>query len=86
MFSLQLMVSHPKLCRKLLVVLKMKFLLTTLVNQSIVNLEPSNAKQHKFILPYKGKKGEHTLRNVKLHISKLLTEQEEVALASKIRH
>ena len=39
-----------------------------------------NVKQHKIILPYKGKKGEHTLRNVKRYITKLLPEQEEVAL------
>ena len=32
------------------------------------------------ILPYKGKKGEHTLRNLKRHITKLLQQQEEVAL------
>ena len=49
-------------------------------NQSIINPEPSNIKQHKPTLPYKGKKGEHTLRNVKRHITKLLPEQEEVAL------
>ena len=39
-----------------------------------------NVKQHKIILPYKGKKGEHTLRNVKRYITKLLPEQEEAAL------
>ena len=39
-----------------------------------------NVKQHKLILPYKGKKGEHTLKNVKRHITKLLPEQEGVAL------
>ena len=54
---------------------------TTQINQSIVNPELSNVKQHKLILPYKGKKGEHTLRNVKHHIIKRLPEQEEVALA-----
>ena len=54
---------------------------TTQINQSIVNPEPSNVKQHKLILPYKGKKGEHTLRNVKHHITERLPEQEEVALA-----
>ena len=81
------MIFHPKLCHiKLLVVLKMKFLLTTQVNQSIVSPEPSNVKQHKLILPDKGNKDEHTLRNVKLHISKLLPEQEVVALAYKIRY
>ena len=53
---------------------------TKQINQGIVNPETSNAKQHKVIFPYKGKKGEHTLRNVKLHITKLLPEQEEVAL------
>ena len=30
---------------------------TTQINHSIVNLELSNVKQHKLILPYKGKKG-----------------------------
>ena len=54
---------------------------TTQINQSIVNPELSNVKQHKLILPYKGKKGEHTLRNVKHHIIERLPEQEEVALA-----
>ena len=54
---------------------------TTQINQSIIDPEPSNVKQHKIILPYKGKKAtEHTLRNVKLQITKLLPEQEEVAL------
>ena len=53
---------------------------TTQINQSIVNTEPLNVKQHKLILPYKGKKGEHTLKNVKRHITKLLPEQEGVAL------
>ena len=53
---------------------------TAQINQSIVNPEPSNVKQHKLILPYKGNKGDHTLRNVKCHIGKLLAEQEEVAL------
>ena len=53
---------------------------TTQINQSIINLELSNVKQHKIILLYKGKKGEHTLKNVKRHITKLLPEQEEVAL------
>ena len=48
---------------------------TTQINQSIVNPEPFNVKQHKLILPYKGKKGEHTLRNIKRHITKLLPEQ-----------
>ena len=50
---------------------------TTQINQSIINPEPSNVKQHKVILPYKG---EHTLANVKRHIAKLLPEQEEVVL------
>ena len=53
---------------------------TTQINQSIINPGPLNVKQHKFILPYKGKKGEHTLRNVKRHVTMLLPEQEEVAL------
>ena len=53
---------------------------TTQINWSIINLERLNVKQHKIILPCKGKKGEHTLRNVKRHITKLLAEQEEVAL------
>ena len=53
---------------------------TTQINQSIVNPELSNVKQLRLILPYKGKKGEYTLRNVKCHITKLLPEQEEVAL------
>ena len=54
---------------------------TTQINQSIIDPEPSNVKQHKTILPYKEKKAtEHTLRNVKRHITKLLPEQEEVAL------
>ena len=53
---------------------------TTQINQSTVNTEPLNVKQHKLILPYKGKKGEHTLKNVKRHITKLLPEQERVAL------
>ena len=53
---------------------------TTQINQSIVNTEPLNVKQHKLILPYKAKKGEHTLKNVKRHITKLLPEQEGVAL------
>ena len=39
-----------------------------------------NVKQHKRILPCKGKKVEHTLKNVKHHITKLLPEQEGVAL------
>ena len=39
-----------------------------------------NVKQHKLILPYKAKKGEHTLKNIKRHITKLLPEQEGVAL------
>ena len=79
MFSLQLMVFHPGLRRKLLVVSEKKFP-TTQINQSIINPERSNVKQHKFILPFKGKKGENTLRNVKRHITKLLPEQEEVTL------
>ena len=54
---------------------------TTQINQSIVHKEPLNVKQHKLILPYKGKKGEHTLKNVKCHITKLLPEQEGVGLA-----
>ena len=45
-----------------------------------VKPRPLNVKQHKIILPFKGKKGEHTLRNVKRHITNLLPEQEEVAL------
>ena len=53
---------------------------TTRINQSIINLERLNVKQHKIILPCKGKKGEHALRNIKRHITKLLAEQEEVAL------
>ena len=53
---------------------------TTQINQSIVNTEPLYVKQHKLILPYKGKKGEDTLRNVKRNITKLLPEQERVAL------
>ena len=53
---------------------------TTQINQSIVNPELSNVKQHQLILPYKGKKGEHMLKNVKRHIAKLLPEQEEVTL------
>ena len=40
---------------------------TTQINQSIVNPELSNVKQLKLILPYKGKKVEYTLRNVKGH-------------------
>ena len=40
---------------------------TTQINQSIINPEPSNVKQHKVILPYKG---EHTLANVKRHITR----------------
>ena len=52
---------------------------TTQINQSIINLEPSNVKQHKVILLYKENKGEHTLRNAKRHITKFLAE-EEVAL------
>ena len=47
----------------------------TQINQSIINPEPSNVKQHKIILPYKGKKGEHALRNGKRHITKLLPER-----------
>ena len=47
----------------------------TQINQSIINPEPSNVKQHKIILPYKGKKGEHALRNGKHHITKLLPER-----------
>ena len=39
-----------------------------------------NVKEDKLILPYKGKKGEHTLKNVKRHTTKLLSEQEGVAL------
>ena len=39
-----------------------------------------NVKQHRPILPYKGREGEHTLKNVKGHITKLLPEQEGVAL------
>ena len=57
-----------------------KDIFTTQINQSIVNPEISNVKQLRLILPYKGKKGEYTLRNVKCHITKLLPEQEEVAL------
>ena len=53
---------------------------TTQINQSIINPGPLNVKQHKIILPYKGKKGERTLRNVKRHVTMLLPEQEEVAL------
>ena len=53
---------------------------TTQINQSIVNAEPLNVKPHKLILPYKGKKGEHALTNVKRHITKLLPEEEGVAL------
>ena len=53
---------------------------TTRINQSIINPEPLNVKQHKIIIPYKGKKSELSLRNVKRHITKLLAEQEEVAL------
>ena len=53
---------------------------TTHINQSIVNSESLNVKQHKISLSYKGKKGEHTLRIVKRYINKLLPEQEEVAL------
>ena len=41
------------------------------INQSIDNPEPLNAKQHKLILTYKGKKGEHTLKHVKRSIAKL---------------
>ena len=78
MFSSQLMVFHPGLCGKLLVVLKRSF--TIQINQSIINLEPSNVKQHKSILPSKWKKGEHALRNVRRHFTKLLPGQEEVAL------
>ena len=52
---------------------------TTQINQSIFNTEPLNVRQDKLILPYRGKKGEHTLRNIKRHITKLLPE-EEVAL------
>ena len=73
------MVFHPGLRRKLLVVSEKKFS-TTQINQSIINPERSNVKQHKVILPFKGKKGENTLRDVKRHITKLLPEQEEVAL------
>ena len=73
------MVFHPGLRRKLLVVSEKKFS-TTQINQSIINPERSNVKQHKVILPFKGKKGENTLRDVKCHITKLLPEQEEVAL------
>ena len=39
-----------------------------------------NVKQHKLILPYKGKEGERTLKNVKGHITKLLPEQEGMTL------
>ena len=56
-----------------------KEVFTNQINQSIINLEPSNVKQHKIILPYKENKGEHTLRNAKRHITKFLAE-EEVAL------
>ena len=49
---------------------------TSQINQSIVNPEPLNVKQHKLILTYKGKKGEHILKNVKRNIAKLLREQE----------
>ena len=73
------MVFHPGLCRKLLVVSEKK-VSTTQMNQSIINSEPSNVKQHKVILPFKGNIGGNTLRNVKRHITKLLPEQEEVAL------
>ena len=53
---------------------------TSQINQSIVNPEPLNVKQHKLILPYKGKNGEHTLKNLKRLIAKLLPEQEGMAL------
>ena len=53
---------------------------TTQINQSIVNPESLNVKQHKVILPYKEMNNEHTLRNVKRHITKLLPEQEGVTL------
>ena len=53
---------------------------TTHITQSIVNPELLNVKQHKLILPYKGKKAEHILKNVNRHITKPLTEQEGVAL------
>ena len=49
---------------------------TSQINQSIVNPEPLNVKQHKLILTYKGKKGEHILKSVKRNIAKLLREQE----------
>ena len=48
-----------------------KDIFTTQINQSIVNPELSNVKQLRLILPYKGKKGEYTLRNVKGHITSL---------------
>ena len=54
---------------------------TTQINQSIINSEPLNVKQHKLILSYKGKKGEHTL-NIKHHITKYLSEHQVVTLVS----
>ena len=53
---------------------------TTQINQSIANPDSSNFKQHKVFLPYEWKIGEHTLRNIKRHITKLLPEQEGVTL------
>ena len=53
---------------------------TTQINQSIANTEPLNVNQYKLILPYKEKKSEHTLKNVKCHITKLLPEQEGMSL------
>ena len=52
----------------------------TQINQSILNPDSSNVKQHKVFLPYERKKGEHTLRNIKRHITKLLPEQGGVTL------
>ena len=54
---------------------------TTQINQSIFNPEPLNVKQHKFVLSCKGKKGGHTLKNLKRYITKLLPELEGVELA-----
>ena len=50
------------------------------INQSIVSTKPLNVEQYKLIFPFKGKKGERTLKKVKCHITKLLLEQEGVAL------
>ena len=50
------------------------------INQDVVNSEPLNVKQHRLIFPYKGKKGGHTLKNAKRHVTKLLPEQEGEAL------